>query len=130
MLKKLLLAGAVGVVIMNQGNTDAEDRNGIPAVTFGNGNTSGIPALGTTYALGAELSQIVGLEMRVFANSSRTLTQGENVLAETRTGDDDDVVRLGVQVGLVSVDRDRLPGVDRAVAGDGDRGRAALGRLP
>ena len=45
-----------------QGNTAAEDRNGIPAVTLGNGYTGGIPALNATYALGAELSTISGLK--------------------------------------------------------------------
>ena len=37
------------------------DRNGIPAVTLGNGYTGGIPALNATYALGATLSGITGL---------------------------------------------------------------------
>ena len=36
-------AGAVGIVIFNQGNTTAPDRNGIPAVTLTANNTSGIP---------------------------------------------------------------------------------------
>ncbi|QYG95074.1 M20/M25/M40 family metallo-hydrolase [Iamia sp. SCSIO 61187] len=88
-------AGAVGVIIFNQGNTTDPSRNGIPAVTFGNGNTSGIPALGTTYALGAELAQTPDLVMRVFANSARTPEVGQNVLAETRHGDDDQVVMVG-----------------------------------
>lgn len=88
-------AGAVGVIIFNQGNTDDPSRTGIPAVTFGNGNTSGIPALGTTYALGVELATTPDLVMRVFANSARTLEVGQNVLAETRHGDDDQVVMVG-----------------------------------
>ena len=49
-------AGAVGIVIFNQGNTAAPDRNGIPAVTLTANNTSGIPVIGTTYALGVTLS--------------------------------------------------------------------------
>ena len=53
-------AGAVGIVFFNQGNTAAPDRNGIPAVTLGNGYTGGIPALNMTYVLGAELSAIAG----------------------------------------------------------------------
>lgn len=97
-IEKAAAAGAAAVVIMNQGNTDAEDRNGIPAVTFGNGNTSGIPALGTTYALGAELSETPGLEMRVFANSSRTLSVTHNVLAETRHGNDDTTIMVGAHL--------------------------------
>ena len=61
-------AGAVGIVFMNQGNTAAPDRNGIPAVTLGNGYLGDIPALNVTYALGAELAATNGLRMRVFAN--------------------------------------------------------------
>ena len=49
-------AGAVGIVIFNQGNTAAPDRQGIPAVTLTANNTSGIPVLGTTYALGETLA--------------------------------------------------------------------------
>ena len=41
-------AGARGIVIMNQGNTTATDRNNIPAVTLTANNTSGIPVLGVT----------------------------------------------------------------------------------
>ena len=36
-------AGASGVIFFNQGNTTAADRNGIPAVTMGNGYTGGHP---------------------------------------------------------------------------------------
>jgi Zn-dependent M28 family amino/carboxypeptidase len=94
-------AGASAAILFNQGNTEAEDRNGIPAVTFGNGNTSGIPALGATYALGAELAQTPGLEMRVFANSSRTPAQSENVIAETKRGDDANTVMVGAHLDSV-----------------------------
>jgi hypothetical protein len=38
-------AGAVGIVIFNQGDTAAADRNNIPAVTLTANNTSGIPVL-------------------------------------------------------------------------------------
>src|SRR5688572_30602586 len=44
-------AGAVGIVIFNQGNLATPDRRGIPAVTLTANNTSGIPVLGTTYPL-------------------------------------------------------------------------------
>ena len=53
-------AGAVGIVIFNQGNTTAADRNGIPAVTLTANNTSGIPVIGTTYALGVTLARHAG----------------------------------------------------------------------
>jgi Peptidase family M28/PA domain len=79
-------AGAVGIVIFNQGNTTATDRNNIPAVTLTANNTSGIPVLGTTYALGETLAGLVpaGLRMRVFANTLRQILPTANVLAEKR----------------------------------------------
>ena len=56
-------------------------------MTLSNDYTGGIPALNVTYALGAELSAITGLEMRLFANVSRVTSMTENVLAESRQGD-------------------------------------------
>ncbi|HEX7135313.1 MAG TPA: M28 family metallopeptidase [Iamia sp.] len=94
-------AGASAAVLFNQGNTADPERNGIPAVTFGNGNTSGIPALGTTYALGAELAETDGLELRVFANSSRTPAESQNVIAETKRGDDANTVMVGAHLDSV-----------------------------
>jgi Zn-dependent M28 family amino/carboxypeptidase len=94
-------AGAVGIVFMNQGNTTAPDRNGIPAVTLGNGYTGGIPAINVTYNLGASLSGTAGLTMRVFANVSRDLSQNENLIAESRTGDPGNVVMAGAHLDSV-----------------------------
>jgi Zn-dependent M28 family amino/carboxypeptidase len=88
-------AGAVGALLFNQGNADDPSRLGIPAVTFGDGNESGIPALGLTYALGAELSATPGLAMRLFANSSRVLTESVNVIADSRGGDPENTVVVG-----------------------------------
>jgi len=87
-------AGAVGVVIFNQGNTTAPDRQGLPPVTLTTANQSGIPVIGTTYALGAELVGTPGLSMHVFANVSREIRTTYNVLAETGSGDDSNVVML------------------------------------
>ena len=88
-------AGAVGIVIFNQGNTDDPSRQGIPPVTLTANNTSGIPVLGTTYALGEQLAGIAGLEMRVFANTEREIKTTYNVLAETSSGNDNNVVMVG-----------------------------------
>jgi Zn-dependent M28 family amino/carboxypeptidase len=88
-------AGAVGIVIFNQGNTTAPDRNGIPAVTLTANNTSGIPVLGTTYALGATLAATPGLRMRVFANTLRQVKTTANVLAELPGKHPDNVVMVG-----------------------------------
>ena len=94
-------AGAVGIVIFNQGNTTAEDRNNIPAVTLTANNTSGIPVLGTTYALGETLANTPGLRMRVFANTLRQILPTSNVLAEKTGANDDNVVMAGAHLDSV-----------------------------
>ncbi|HEX6024296.1 MAG TPA: M28 family metallopeptidase [Solirubrobacter sp.] len=94
-------AGAVGIVIFNQGNTAAEDRNNIPAVTLTANNTSGIPVLGTTYALGVTLANTPGLVMRVFANTLRQVLPTFNVLAEKTGANDDNVVMAGAHLDSV-----------------------------
>jgi Zn-dependent M28 family amino/carboxypeptidase len=88
-------AGAVGIVIFNQGNTTATDRNNIPAVTLTANNTSGIPVLGTTYALGVTLANTVGLRMHIFANTFRQILPTANVIAEKRGANNDNVVVVG-----------------------------------
>lgn len=109
-------AGAVGIVIFNQGNTVDPARQGIPAVTLTAGNESGIPVLGTTYTLGADLSLIAGLEMRVFANTLRDTKTTYNVLAEL-PGDDSNVVMVGGHLDSVSAG----PGIN-----DNGSGSAAI----
>ena len=94
-------AGAVGIVIFNQGNTTANDRNNIPAVTLTANNTSGIPVIGTTYALGVTLSQTPGLRMRVFANTLRQTLPTFNVIAEKTGANDDNVVMAGAHLDSV-----------------------------
>lgn len=94
-------AGAVGIVIFNQGNTAAADRQGIPAVTLTANNTSGIPVIGTTYALGATLAGTPALEMRVFANTLRQVLPTANVLAEKKGINDANVVMAGAHLDSV-----------------------------
>jgi len=94
-------AGAAGVLFFNQGDTADPSRQGIPAVTLGNGNTSGIPALSATYALGEHLAGIANLEMRLFANVSRVPSVTENLIAESKGGDPDNVVMAGAHLDSV-----------------------------
>ncbi len=110
-------AGAVGIVIFNQGDTAATDRNNIPAVTLTANNTSGIPVLGTTYALGVTLAGTPGLRMRVFANTLREIKTTYNVFAETSSGDDRNVVMAGAHLDSVLAG----PGIN-----DNGSGSAAL----
>jgi Zn-dependent M28 family amino/carboxypeptidase len=94
-------AGAVGIVIFNQGNAATPDRNGIPAVTLTANNTSGIPVLGTTYALGVTLANTPGLRMQVFANTLRRVLSTSNVLAEKTGANDQNVVMAGAHLDSV-----------------------------
>ena len=94
-------AGVAGIVIMNQGETDAPDRNNIPAVTLTANNTSGIPVLGVTYNLGVTLANTPGLRMRVFANTLRQMLPTFNVLAEKTGTNDDNVVMAGAHLDSV-----------------------------
>jgi Zn-dependent M28 family amino/carboxypeptidase len=94
-------AGAVGIVIFNQGDTADPSRQGIPAVTLTANNTSGIPVLGTTYALGVQLAGTSGLVMRVFANTLRQILPTFNVIAEKTGVNDDNVVMAGAHLDSV-----------------------------
>ena len=94
-------AGASGILFFNQGNTELEDRNNIPAVTLGNGYSGGIPALSMTYDLGAELSGVSGLQMRLFANVSREPATTSNVIAESKGGNASNVVMAGAHLDSV-----------------------------
>jgi Zn-dependent M28 family amino/carboxypeptidase len=88
-------AGAVGIVIFNQGDSTDPSRQGIPLVTLSANNTSGIPVIGTTYALGETLAGTPGLVMRVFANTLRQVLPTFNVLAEKTGKNDGNVVMAG-----------------------------------
>ena len=90
------------MLFFNQGNTTDPSRNGIPAVTLSNGYTGGIPALNLTYALGAELSGIASLEMRLFANVSREPATTENLIAESNGGDPNNVIMAGAHLDSVA----------------------------
>ena len=64
-------------------------------------NTSGIPVLGTTYALGDTLAHTPGLRMRVFANTERQVLPTANVIAERTGANDDNVVMAGAHLDSV-----------------------------
>ena len=74
---------------------------GIPAVTLGDGYTGEIPAVSTTYALGAQWAQTTGLTMHMNVNVSRVLTTTENVIAESKGGDASNVVMAGAHLDSV-----------------------------
>jgi Zn-dependent M28 family amino/carboxypeptidase len=94
-------AGASAIIFFNQGNTADPSRNGLPAVTLGNGYTGGIQALSTTYALGAEFAVTAGLVMRLHANVTRIPGTTENLIAESRRGDPHNVIMAGAHLDSV-----------------------------
>jgi Zn-dependent M28 family amino/carboxypeptidase len=110
-------AGAVGAVIFNQGNTAGEDRQGVGVFTLGATNTSGIPAVFVSYTQGVEFSQTAGLRVRIFANTIREIKETYNVLADTDSGDDGNVVVVGAHLDSVG----RGPGIN-----DNGSGSAAI----
>ena len=94
-------AGASGVLFFNQGNTTDPSRHDVPPTTLGQEYTGDIPALSSTYALGAELAGVPDLELRLFANVSRISTATDNVIAESRMGDRRKVVMAGAHLDSV-----------------------------
>ena len=94
-------AGAVGAVLFNQGDTVAADRNGIPAVTMGNTYTGGIPNVGATYARGVEWVNTPGLRMDLVVDVVRGPRTTNNVIAESPSGNPDNVVMAGAHLDSV-----------------------------
>ena len=92
-------AGAVGVILFNQGNTP--EREGLINGTLAATNASGIPVVEATFALGAEWATTADLQMHIFANVLRETKTTSNVLAETKTGNDSNVVMVGAHLDSV-----------------------------
>ncbi|WP_309044476.1 M28 family metallopeptidase [Marinobacter sediminicola] len=92
-------AGALGVVIFNQGNTD--DRKGLLNATLGDDYAGGIPVVFTTYDIGASWADQPGLALRVVANVVRELTETFNVITQIRRGSADNVIMTGAHLDSV-----------------------------
>ena len=75
-------AGAVGIVIFNQGNTTATDRNNIPAVDAHGEQHERHPGARHDLRAGRDAVADAGPAMRVFANTLRQMLPTANVLAE------------------------------------------------
>ena len=108
-------AGAVGAIIFNQGNTD--ERRGLINGTLGNEYSGGIPVMEMTYDLGEVLAGTPGLELRLFVDVFRGLATTVNVIAETTSGDPDNVIMVGAHLDSV----DEGPGIQ-----DNGSGSAAI----
>ncbi|WP_144018792.1 M28 family metallopeptidase [Demequina sp. NBRC 110056] len=90
-------AGAVGVVIFNEGQ---EGRTDNFAGTLG-GTGITIPVVGASYAVGAELAA-GGVEVRVSVDAQTETRETSNVIAESRWGDEDNVVMAGAHLDSVA----------------------------
>jgi aminopeptidase Y len=93
-------AGAVGAIIFNQGST--ADRTGIINGTLGEAYAGGIPVMDATYALGEALAGTTGLEMRLVADVFRGEVTSSNVIAETSSGDPNNVIMVGAHLDSVA----------------------------
>ncbi len=85
-------AGASAVVIFNQGDTTAPDRNSAVNPTLAPFVAS-IPVVGTTFNAGVSLAQ-AGSRARVMVDEPEVITQ-HNVLAESKGGNPNNVVMVG-----------------------------------
>lgn len=92
-------AGAAGVIIFNQGDT--EDRKGLLSATLGDGYSGGVPVLFVTYDIGAALAQTADTQVRLVADVVRERTETFNLVAESRRGDPDNVVMAGAHLDSV-----------------------------
>lgn len=92
-------AGAVGVVIFNQGNTD--ENMGLINATLGADYSGGIPAMFATYDNAVAWLQEENLQLRMVADVVREQTETFNVLAETGRGDGENVIMAGAHLDSV-----------------------------
>jgi Zn-dependent M28 family amino/carboxypeptidase len=93
-------AGAVGAIIFNQGNSP--DRQGVINGTLSSGYAGGIPVQFATFARGTEWAGTPGLEMHLIVDVLRGETTSFNVLAESNSGDPDNVVMVGAHLDSVN----------------------------
>ena len=108
-------AGAIGVIIFNQGNTP--ERTGIFAGTLSATYAGGIPVFAATYDRGVEWAGTPGLKLHMKADVFRGPATSYNVLAETKGGNPNNVVMVGAHLDSV----DQGPGIN-----DNGSGSAAI----
>jgi Zn-dependent M28 family amino/carboxypeptidase len=89
-------AGASGAVIMNQGNSTAPDRNDLFFGTLG--TPVNIPAIGISYPQGVAFAGTAGLTLSITTDTIAEVRRTSNVIAETRTGNPDEVVMVGAHL--------------------------------
>ena len=90
-------AGAVGVIIFNEGQTGRTDA--FLGTLGGPGAT--VPVVGAAFAVGEELAA-GGVEVRMFVNATSETRSTSNVIGDTPGGRDDRVVLVGAHLDSVA----------------------------
>jgi Zn-dependent M28 family amino/carboxypeptidase len=117
-----LAAGAVGVIIFNQGNENPDDdRFGVFGGTLSSADWAGddtpVPVVSTSFDQGAEWATTAGLVLHLQVTTVTTDVQTWNLLADTPTGRADRTVVVGAHLDSVP----EGPGIN-----DNGSGTAAL----
>ena len=101
--KNAAAAGAVGLLIFNQGDTDDRQQAISPRLS----SAAQLPTLGLSYALGAEFADISiadeGLQLHLIIDAQVVINRTENLLAELPGRNDDGVIMIGAHLDSVPV---------------------------
>jgi Zn-dependent M28 family amino/carboxypeptidase len=108
-------AGASAVILFNQGDVNNEARSGLIVGTLGGTGIVDIPVVGASLATGEALAQ-AGSRASISIGAAQNVIQ-YNVLAETKSGDPNNVVMVGAHLDSVL----RGPGIN-----DNGSGSAAI----
>lgn len=108
-------AGAAGVIIFNQGNTP--DREAIFLGTISEESPANIPVFATTYKFATQLIAAPETVLTMEAETKVELKTSFNVVAETKTGNPNNVVMIGAHLDSVEAG----PGIN-----DNGSGSAAI----
>ncbi|MGD8110536.1 M20/M25/M40 family metallo-hydrolase [Vibrio sp. TRT 17S01] len=96
-------AGAKAVIVFNQGNN--EGRKSVVNGTLGSDTKVTIPAMGARFDLGAEWRTLVeqgqSVPVKLTANVQDEMVVTQNILAETKRGNPNQVVMLGAHLDSV-----------------------------
>ncbi|MDF3043432.1 MAG: Aminopeptidase, partial [Thermomicrobiales bacterium] len=96
-------AGAVGVVIFNEGNDPG--RTGVLGGTLSPPDEEAdVPAVGTSFAVGEELFNLLQqgeVEVRIAVDAEVITTDSANVIADTKTGNKDRTIVVGAHLDSV-----------------------------
>lgn len=94
-------AGAIGVVIFNEGNDNPnDDRLGVINGTLDPPQAS-IPAVGTSFAIGQNLYTTAGARVHIAVTATVITTESFNVIADTKWGNPNKTIVVGAHLDSV-----------------------------